>query len=64
MVRYLRGYDADFNGILVLWAPEAHVALAHHTLRLGEEAHEDVAYTAEGKTNERGRENFGEWWEH
>jgi hypothetical protein len=64
MVRYLRGYDADFNGILVLWTPEAHAALAHHTLRLGEEAHEDVAYTAEGKTNERGRENFGEWREH
>jgi len=57
--------DADFNGVLVRWAPEAHAALALFFVReCDQKAHDYVAYAAEGKTNERGRNNFGEWGQH
>ena len=58
-------HHADFNGILIRWAPEAHAALTLLFVRLrNQKAHEYVAYTDEGETDECGRENFGEWGEH
>ena len=57
--------DADFNGVIVFWAPKAHAALTLPFVRLrNQKAHDDVAYAAEGETNERGRNNFGEWGQH